>query len=366
MNISSVSTCSGCMACIDKCPHSCITIVTDKLGHLLPSIIESKCSDCGVCLKVCPSENKTQAHFPMSAWAAWRKEDNLRLASSSGGAASVISEFFIKEKGIVYGCAFVSPFSFKHIRCESIEELQLLKGSKYVQSDTNGVYRSIAKDLAAKKKVLFTGTPCQIAGVKHFFKNNESAIYTIDLICHGVPSVDMLKVSLPEEVLKHHFCNVSFRCSTFFHFSIKNATSVVYERALHKDLFLKGFFTALFYRDACYSCLYAKPKRIGDITLGDFWGIDTTQIKTDPQKGISLCMLNTSKGEELFRAASSQLETLERPVEEAISGNAQLKKPMHKSIRAKIFRKLYPIVGFKWSVYSSIPEIVIKNKLKKR
>lgn len=366
MNISSVKKCSGCLACLDRCPKSCISIRKDKLGHIQPYISENECIDCSLCLKVCPAENTPSFHEPLSTWAAWRKEEEARMESSSGGLASVLSEAIVKEGGVVYGCAFQPKFEFKHIRCTSVEELQLLKGSKYVQSDTRGVYTSIAKDLKGNKKVLFIGTPCQVAGVKRFFAGKDNNLYAIDLICHGVPSVEMLKDSLPEGIWGHDFDQVEFRACTKFHFSAKSGISTVFDRPLHKDLFLKGFFTALFYRNSCYTCNYAQKKRVGDITLGDFWGVNTNEVRTDVGKGVSLCMVNSQKGKELFDSVSGHIEKMERSIGEAVAGNKQLSHPMPRSFRAKIFRVLYPQCGFKWSIIASIPEIIIKNKLLKR
>lgn len=361
MNISKISNCYGCMACIDVCPKQCITIKKGKLDHIFPSIINKRCTDCGKCLTVCPSENPPNLLQPSSVYAAWGKNENTRIKSSSGGLASILSENIIRENGVVYGCTFLPKFIFKHIRCTSLTQLQSLRGSKYVQSDMRGIYTKIKQDLKDQKKVLFIGTPCQVAGVKLFFKNKSTNLYTIDLICHGVPSVNILKKSLPHKLWKYDFNEIEFRTCTKFHFSVKNNISTVFDRPLHKDLFLKGFFTALFYRDSCYSCQYARTQRIGDITLGDFWGINANEIETDIEKGVSLCMVNTLKGKDLLNSIHNYIYRVSRPIEEAVAGNKQLKHPTPRSLRTKYFSIFYPIVGFKWAVYLSIPEIIIKN-----
>lgn len=349
------------MACIDICPKKCITVKKNKLGHIFPLIIREKCIDCGRCLKVCPSENKSNFLQPLSVYAAWRKNENARIESSSGGLASILSENIIKANGVVYGCAFLPKFTFKHIRCTSLTQLQSLKGSKYVQSDMRGIYTQIEHDLKENKKVLFIGTPCQVAGIKFFFHNKQKNLYTIDLICHGVPSVNILKESLPHRLWKHNFNKIEFRTCTKFHFSVKNNISTVFDRPLHKDLFLKGFFSALFYRSSCYSCQYARTQRIGDITLGDFWGINANEIETNIEKGVSLCMVNTLKGKDLLNSIHNYIERVSRPIEEAVAGNKQLQYPTPRSLRTKYFSIFYPIVGFKWAVCLSIPEIIIKN-----
>lgn len=361
MNISSISLCFGCMACVSKCPKQCIKIKEGKLGHLYPEVTKD-CIDCGLCLKICPSYNNQPFTSALHTWAVWRDDEELRSQSSSGGMASAISEYIISEGGIVYGCAFVPDFSFKHIRCSTIDDLQKLKGSKYVQSDIHEVYKSITNDLKSGLKVLFIGTPCQVSGIKMFFNKAQGNLFTIDLICHGVPSVKMLKESLPPKILHKNFGNISFRFNTKYHFSIKNDSSeTIYERPLNKDLFLKSFFTALTYRESCHNCKFARGERISDVTLGDFWGLDVDVVK-DVEKGVSLCFANTEKGYKLISEVTG-ITKIERPLSEAISGNKQLQKPMKANIRSKIFEFLYSKIGFKWSVILSIPEIIIKNKL---
>lgn len=361
MNISKVSKCFGCMACMDRCPKQCIEITEGELGHLYPKVVNG-CIDCGLCLKVCPAENSPTFMPARNVWAVWRNDDKLRSESSSGGMASAIAEHIIERGGVVYGCAFVPDFSFRHIRCATKTDLKRLKGSKYVQSDMHGVYKSIAKDLREGLKVLFIGTPCQVAGINIFFSKSLDNLFTIDLICHGVPSVKILKESLPKEIFNQDLDSVEFRVNTEFHFSAKSGISgTVFERPLNKDLFLKAFFTALTYRDSCHTCKFAQEQRISDITLGDFWGLDETVVK-DAKKGVSLCMGNTERGCKIVNEVS-RITMIERPVSEAVSGNKQLRKPMQENFRTKIFRTLYPKFGFKPSVIFSIPEIVIKSKI---
>ncbi len=361
MNISKVSLCFGCMACASKCPKQCINIKEGKLGHLYPEVTKD-CINCGLCLKVCPSDNNQPFKSSIQTWAVWRNDEKLRSQSSSGGMASAISEYVINNGGIVYGCAFVPNFSFKHIRCTTINDLQRLKGSKYVQSDIREVYKSIAEDLKKGLKVLFIGTPCQVAGVKMFFNKAKDNLLTVDLVCHGVPSVRMLKESLPKNIFHKSFENIVFRVNTKFHFSIKSAPyGIIYERPLNNDLFFKSFFTALTYRDSCHNCKFARGERISDITLGDFWGVDKNIVK-DEEKGVSLCFANTEYGRKLVNDVTD-ITKIERPLNEAICGNKQLQKPMKANFRSKIFEILYPKIGFKWSAILSIPEIVIKNKI---
>lgn len=362
MNISTIEECTGCFACMDMCPRKCIAVGQDKLGHTRPLIDTETCTDCGACSKVCPENNRTERNTPTLVWAAWSKDEKKRIKSSSGALATICSEWIINNGGVVYGCAFKRPFNFQHIRCTALSELESLKGSKYVQSSTVGVYKKVANDLKIGKTVLFIGTPCQVAAVKGFTKNASNLI-TIDLICHGTPSVVLLKDSLPQKILDLPFDKVEFRTQTNFHFTLKTTenNSLAYERDLRQDLFLKGFFTALFYRNNCYHCQYATTRRVSDITLGDFWGVDKSALPANTKEGISLVMQNTPQGKKLLSHIKDYINYVERPITEAISGNKQLHHPMKKTIRATLFRKLYPILGFNISVTFSIPEIILKN-----
>lgn len=361
MNISTVKHCVGCMACIERCPQSCINTYEDVLGHRYPTVNTTKCIDCGVCLKVCPAENPPLLHKPQKVIAAWRTDEKLRGQSSSGGMASVLAEEVVANGGTVYGCAFVPQFSFCHIRCTAKEELNNLRGSKYVQSDTERIFHQIHDDLKTGREVLFIGTPCQAAAVRNYFPNH-ACLFVVDLICHGVPSQRLLRESLPKNFTSLQVSQVEFRTSTAYHFSAKNGISTVYSRPLSKDLYMKGFFTALYYRKSCYSCRYAHTDRVGDLTLGDFWGVNLQELANEENKGISLCMINTESGKNLLKRISKSIKQFERPIAEAVAGNRQLAHPMPRTFRASLFQWLYPRIGFRWGVICAIPEIILKNQ----
>lgn len=350
------------MICHDVCPKQCIEVKRDKLGHMYPYVNEQSCVDCGLCLKVCQSYISPPFETPKQVLAAWRKDELKRRQSSSGGIATVIAEMFIRQSGVVYGCAFSAPFGFKHIRCVTQDELNALKGSKYVQSDTTGIYKQITLDLKNRRKVLLVGTPCQVAAAKSKFKDVDD-FFTIDLICHGVPSEKILRDSLPKGIETLKLNSVEFRTSTKYHFSAKSGISTVFTRPLEKDLFLKGFFTGLYYRNSCYICKYAQKLRVGDITLGDFWGVKLDESVINSVGGISLCLVNTFDGKELMEQVSDETIQIERSLEEAITANKQLSAPSKRTFRTKIFRYMYPKAGFKFAVVCSIPEIIVKNFL---
>lgn len=361
MNITTVEHCAGCLACQAVCPKKCISTTHDAIGHVQPVVDSDICIDCSLCAKICPEITPLELSPMQQVYAAWDKNEEARKKSSSGGLATLISQQVIKEGGVVYGSAFQPPLNITHTRCDSIEALEKLRGSKYVQSDTGGCWKQLRADIKEGKKVLFIGTPCQVAAARRICKESEM-LYTIDLICHGVPSMEMIKKSLPASIDYAQIANITFRDSTDFKIKIlDNENKTIYTRPLHKDWYLKGFFTALFYRDSCYNCKYAKGDRIGDITLGDFWGVKESVINTDTDNGISAVCVNTDKGGRLVESIHTQANIVERDVAEVKKENKQLNHPSKKSIRTNLFKKLIRIFKFNTAVKLCLPEITIKS-----
>lgn len=302
--------------------------------------------------------------MPLVTWAAWRKDEVARVKSSSGGIAAAISEAWIRKGGIVYGAAFVRPFDFQHIRCTTKEELERLRGSKYVQSSIAGIYKQIEADLKNKFEVLFIGTSCQIAAIRNRFKEYDVWLYTIDVICHGTPKVETLKASIPKCVLQMDYDNVEFRENCDYKISFKKAGKTIWSSPLTHNLYMKGFFKALFNRECCYNCMFAKPERISDMTLGDFWGLNMYSVNTTMDKGISLVLVNSDKGRTLLEMVKDDIEMIARPLEEAIAGNAPLRHPTPRTWRHHIYKQLYRKVGFRWAAIAAMPDVVLKNMFK--
>lgn len=301
---------------------------------------------------------------PIGIYAAWRLSEVERAKSSSGGIASVISEKWIENGGIVYGASFVKPFGFQHIRCSKKEHLDKIRGSKYVFSSIKMVLSLIEEDLNNDKKVLFIGTPCQVAGIESRFSKHNEQLVCIDLLCHGTPNEKILKGSIDKDIIINGIDNVIFRNNGKYEFSVIRKGQVVYKRELKKDLYMKGFFKGVFNRDCCYNCAFAKADRISDLTLGDFWGVDLSAIETTMVKGVSLLLVNSSKGCDTLNLVKNEIFMQERPYEEAISGNMPLKEPVKKTWRYSVFKSLYPKLGFKWAAVLAMPDIVLKNLLR--
>ena len=213
MDICKYESCTGCASCFNSCYHGAITMEPDTLGYLRPLINETKCVDCGLCQTVCPVNHEVSSHYPLSSYVATAKDKSEMFSSTSGGLASVIARVIIKSGGLVYGCEEKNCEEICHSRIEKEVDIDKLKGSKYVQSTIGDSFLKIKNDLKNKRKVLFIGTPCQVAGLRNYLRKKHDELYTIDLICHGVPSQkilrDAVKAYVPRE--STNMCKVSFR-----------------------------------------------------------------------------------------------------------------------------------------------------------
>lgn len=344
--------CSGCNACAEVCPKYCIEMLPDKKGFFYPKVDTVTCIDCGACEKVCPfQDGNIKLNAPLTAYAAWNKDREQYLASSSGGAAYVFSSHIIKRGGVVYGCTS-EGMHIRHIRVDSLSELSKLQGSKYVQSDVRGVFSQVKADLKAGKPVLFISTPCQVAGLKNYIKRIPEDLYLIDLICHGVPSQQMLHEHINHILNGHSAERLSFRKGQLFHIELKDRCGTVYSSEPHKDMYYRAFLGGISYRESCYECPFACKERVSDITIGDFWGLqDVTSLPLEISEGISVLLSSSEKGRALLDAVKSAMRIYERSVEEAVTGNNQLRFPVSKSFCTKIFNLLYPTISIDGAIF---------------
>ena len=346
-------TCTGCASCVARCPQHCITMqVINGLGHLYPVVNQNLCIDCGACRTVCPALHEVKKEYPKKAYAGWDKNKEEYESSTSGGAASAFSRYIIRECGIVYGCAMLRGIDVKHIRIDNEDDIYKLKGSKYVQSDMRMCYQSLKDDLKEGKKVLFIGTPCQVAGIKSFLKKDEiQKLYTIDLICHGVPSLAFLQRHIKKVTRGEIPDEVYFRKGDDYLLLLLRGKELYRSNLFeerYKDIYYNAFYDGFSYRESCYKCRYANCERVSDITIGDFWGLKGKLPLPHPN-GCSVVLPLTNKGEELINAIKSEFYLFERPVEEAILGNDQLRNPKFKDWRIKLFHHIYPFWGISLS-----------------
>lgn len=342
--------CTSCSACYSICQKSAISMEYDLDGNLYPRIKQENCVNCGLCQMVCTAKNDSKFYEAEDVYAAWAKDQTERKSSSSGGAAAVFSKKILENKGIVFGAAFNKEKEVHHIMIEEMNELQKLKGSKYVQSKIDDTYKQAKEKLELNKNVIFFGTPCQIDGLVHFLGKEYSNLVTVDLICHGTPSPNYLKehINYIESKVRKKAETITFRGKNDFCFTLYDEKdNVIYKISNEYDTYFKGFLEGLFYRKNCYSCRYARKERVSDITIGDFWGLgDEKEFLADKTKGVSVIILNTDKGKQFFESCKNLFVYEKRTLEEAVKGNHNLRKPTSFHPKYEIFQNLYKQYGF--------------------
>lgn len=364
--------CTGCGLCVQHCPKHCISIKLGKLGHVYPSIDQAICIDCGKCRRICPSLHDLDARYPMRAYAAWAKEVEDYKTSTSGGAASVLANNFIQNSGVVYGCVVQDGIKISHVRIDNKEDIVKLKGSKYAQSNIMDIIPLVKNDINVGLRVLFIGTPCQVAAIKQMYKKQPENLFLVDIICHGVPSNKWLFDYITQnlKINKSDVTSIQFRPQNTYCLWILNQNRTLYKSESlwehrYKDLFLNTFIDGFVFRDSCYTCHYAKPQRISDITLGDFWGLgkDGSEDIPDHPFGVSCILPNTEKGELLIKTVYEELNIYERPIKEAIDGNDQLRTPKRKDWRIILFRWMSTYIPVSLAYRLLIMDRLLKYKL---
>lgn len=341
------SRCTACGACAQRCPRSCISMEENEYGFLYPRVDAAQCVGCGICDKVCHLNSASAGAETKEAFACVHRSEKTVKGSTSGGAFSAIAERIFALGGVVYGCGYLTPTEPHHIRIEDPEDIDRLRGSKYVQSTMGDSYKQVLEDLCAGKWVLFTGTPCQVAGLKAFLGRPYETLVTADIICHGVPSAAYFRKFIAGYEKKHR-CSVlefDFRsksnsgwscagiCRTENSGHIKNRKAYYFDNYYY-DYFLRGEI----YRDSCYSCKYANLCRPGDFTLGDFWGAEGQKLSFNATDGCSLVLLNTEKAKSIFKELN--MYSAKADLAFAVANNTQLREPSkHTELRETLLRE---------------------------
>lgn len=326
--------CVGCRSCELVCPKRCIILKTNPEGFLYPVINEKECIGCGKCNRHCPVSYKNIVfNEPVKIVGAINKNKESILQSASGGVSYVIASYILQNKGVVFGCAYDENLLVKHIVVTNIKDLWKIQSSKYVQSDMRECYKKCKEYLQSGRYVLFTGTPCQIAGLYAYLGTvYTETLFTIDLICHGVPSpilfskyIQYLEKKIHGKIIYYNFRYKGKKgWGTYYYYSSKNKKRT---GSLEFDKYGLHFLAGDCYRESCYKCRYAKIERISDMTVGDFWGIEKIRPDIDTKNGVSIVLVNSKKGSYLLDKIKDKCVIFETDRKKSILKQKNLKEP---------------------------------------
>ena len=387
IEIQDKKNCCGCAACVQKCPKQCISLKEDNEGFLYPEVNLDCCIDCGLCEKVCPIIHQGEPRRPLKVYAAKNKSEEIRRQSSSGGIFTLLAEKTIQEGGVVFGARFDENWEVKHDYTETIDGLAAFRGSKYVQSRLEDNYNKVREFLKQDRKVLFSGTPCQVAGLKRFLQKDYDNLLTVDFICHGVPAPGVWRKYLKETIALMCDKNtvstaliykedarvesISFRdkrsgwkkysfaltLSATSRSGVKNTVSLC--EVFFQNTFMKGFLANLYLRPSCYACTAKCGKSNSDLTIADLWGAPSIIGHNDDDRGTSLVMINRNIP---YLINDSSIWMKEISYQSALASNPSIENcvrmlPERFSFYAR-YEKSEPI----YSIVSNLTKINLKDR----
>lgn len=347
------NACNACMLCSDFCPKQAITVHVE-IDRCNAVIDDRNCVECGLCLRLCPNLQVVEKRPPISFFQGWANHELIRTGSSSGGVAAAITQAFIADGGYVCSCA-TDKMNFSFFITNQKDSAKRFRGSKYVKSNPSGIYKKVNALLQEGEKVLFIGLPCQTAAMANASTKKDN-LYLIDILCHGTPAPELLNMYLRECGCKEYE-DIRFRVKSSRLF--ENESFVLPERV--ENSYLKAFLSSLFYTENCYHCQYATECRATDLSLGDSWGSQFNQ--EEKNKGISLILCNSCKGETLLQMADLHMEPVD--IRNAIMHNEPLRHVSIKDKSREAFMKAIKRgVSFHGSVSKCYRMFCIKQSLK--
>ena len=362
--------CCGCGACMQTCPKNAIKMEPDDKGFLYPEIDYSLCIECGMCDKVCGfDKDYAKIKTEPLIYAVKHKNDDVRSKSTSGGLFTALSDYALENNGVVFGVTFDKDLSVIHSMAENDEKRNKFRGSKYVQSNILNTYKEAKEQLEEGKIVVFTGTPCQISGLRTYLTKDYENLFTVDLLCHGVPSNKLWLefIKIVEKRAKDKVENANFRDKNIgwgrstFKFYYKNRKTNVHGERSFSDL----FYLNVMLRESCYNCKFRSYARPSDITIADFWGIDSFKPEINDDKGMSLAMINSDKGKKLFDIIKEKVDCWES--DKKYLREDQITGKVTRNEKADVFWEDYfkrgiKYVAVKYAHYSKIETFFFKVK----
>lgn len=380
IKITNKSQCCGCEACRSVCPKNCISMKADKEGLVYPQADLSRCIDCKLCEKVCPVLHPISSTKAPLVYGGINNDTDIRLQSSSGGIFTLIAEQILQKNGVIFGACFDEQWNVVYRYTETKEGLSRFRGSKYVQSHIGNSFLQAKQFLDEGREVLFSGTPCQIAGLKNFLQKPYQNLLTVDVVCHGVPSPKVWQKYLHESVCKAYhirqgtsfsladkITNINFRSKEkgwkTFHVKIEYQNGKTDLTSVNKDVYMKTFLSNLSLRPICYDCPTKLHHTQSDITLADFWGIDRLHPEMNDDKGCSLILVHNDHALSLLKSLDCQLQ--KQNLDEVIAFNSSIthsvKKPVNRDFFYAILNKTHFAFSYKASTSSTLFMRIIRK-----
>lgn len=354
-----VPNCSGCEACLNRCPVGAISMIPNDEGFRFPSVDADRCIGCRLCVQICPVLNESNpalhcGSLSPDVYAARSNDPNVVKVSSSGGVFSVAAEAILARGGCVYGAVMSAPPHVTHSRAETVDQLRLMRGSKYVQSQIGTTYRDVERDLSAGRCVLFSGTPCQVAGLMCYLGRSHPQLVTCEVLCHGVPS-DLYIQRYVEWLCKRRratLTDMNFRDKRkgWRKYGVSHRFSdgsELYQQQV-SSLYMAGYLCNICLRQGCAACGVSRLPRVSDLSLGDFWGIHKLQPTWDVNMGMSLVLVNTEKGERFYKTILNRLTSTPMSLKDVCAGNPTVVGPLRVHPKRSAFLRDLQIHSYRY------------------
>lgn len=359
--------CSGCGACSHSCKLNAIQMKKDEEGFLYPVIDQKLCVQCGKCKKVCPFIKENTKDGIPEVYAAKNLSDEARKNSASGGIFTLMSDYVLQQNGVVYGAVFGENMQVVHIRAVTEEKRDAMRGSKYVQSVLGDIFLQVEQDVKENKMTLFSGTPCQIAGLKAYLKKDYPNLLLCDIVCHGVTSFKVFQDYLSYIEEKHHskIAQMCFRDKEQGWSNQKWKATLESGQALVDDadvnVYKRLYYSHVMQRPSCHACPYTSTERQGDFTIGDYWGIENSHPELKDELGVNVLFVNTEKGAAVFEQIKGNMNYVKSDLSSCLQ--PQLQYPTEKSKKRERFWQDYEAKGFSY-VAGKYGTVSLKHQLK--